>query len=152
MFARFYGSSNFLSYPNAPTTGLKDSIESQFTALQFKLGLFHEFLPDPVAQEENLSLMLGIAYTYRSVLGDIIQNDAEKLRRIINTDGKHGFHGMDLVFTAKMKDFRVEFILPFVFSNNKEVPGLTNTQFITSFRFLGGFDVGLKQEKKLHDF
>ena len=132
VFLRFYGSSNYLESADLSTN---------FTALHLKFGFFQEFMPNQLAQKENLSLMLGFAYTLRSIKGDIIQNDAADLIAITGSS-KRNFNGLDMVFSAKLNDFRVEFIVPFIASGDTEIPGLTNTQFITQFRFIGGFNIG----------
>jgi len=144
-FLRFYASNNVLVNSTAATNE-----DAQFTALNFKWGLFHEFMPNNVARKENISILLGFAYAMRGVYGDIIQNDKGALMAITNST-KNTFHGLDMVFSAKFNDFRVEFIVPFIHDGGTEILGLTNTQFLTSFRFLGGFNIGSKSTPLVSD-
>lgn len=144
-FLRFYASNNVLVNSTAA-----NNEDAQFTALNFKWGLFHEFMPNNVARKENISILLGFAYSMRGVYGDIVQNNKEELMAITDST-KNTFHGLDMVFSAKFNDFRVEFIVPFIHDGGTEILGLTNTQFLTSFRFLGGFNIGSKSNPLVSD-
>lgn len=119
------------------------------TSLQFRLGIFHEFLPDEIARINNSSVMLGAAYGFRSITGDIRANDEALLKEITNTT-KSTYWGLDLIFSVKFNNIRGEFVIPFVKKDkNNSILGLTDTQFYTQVRFVGGFPLSLKNEKQV---
>lgn len=139
-FMRFYASNANWSYKG-------ESVST--TSLQFRAGVFHEFLPDAVARLNNSSVMLGAAYGFRTITGDIRGNNERILEEVTGTT-KSTYWGLDIVFSVKFNNIRGEFIIPFV-KKYKDVSlaGLTDTQFYTQIRFIGGFPLQLKNSEAL---
>ncbi len=139
-FMRFYGSNS---------TWNNDGQFVSATALHFKVGIFHDFLPDDIGRSTNSSVMLGLAYGLRAITGDIRANDRQILQDIINTS-KGTYWGLDVVFGVKFNNIRAEFIIPFVGKGGEtSVPGLTDTQFITQIRFVGGFPLAIDRNQNI---
>ena len=99
-----------------------------------------------------------MGYSYRAVTGDISQpiitedridiaeSERTNLERIGNLTNFIGgdrkrFHGIDASLIFVLDRLKVEAKLPFIFANrNRQIPGLTNSQFVWSIRFVGGID------------
>ena len=141
-FLRFYGSNSTWTFDQTPIST---------TAVHFKIGLFHEFLPDEVARKNNSSVMLGLAWSLRAIAGDMVANDKALLKEILNTE-KSVYKGFDFVFGVKFNNIRGEFLLPLISNKGDlDIPGLTNSQFITQVRFIGGFPLGLNRSREIAD-
>ena len=133
------------------------SAQTAFT-YQANFGFFHELLPNVTARNERISIRLGLGYSYRAVTGDISQpiitedridiaeSERTNLERIGNLTNFIGgdrkrFHGIDASLIFVLDRLKVEAKLPFIFANrNRQIPGLTNSQFVWSIRFVGGID------------
>ncbi len=132
--AQFYAS-------NTTATFQEEKID--LTGLAIRLGLFHDFIPIPsqIRYRKGYSIVVGVDYSFRGLFGDIIQDENTVFRHaILGTDRTH-FHGSAFYFGFQLKNIRAEVRLPIFGKRGGEVSGLTNTQFITSLRFVGGFPV-----------
>ncbi len=136
IFFRFYGSNSLWQIDNQST---------HVTALHWKLGLFHELLPDAVARNSYSSVMVGIAGGQRAITGDIRAADSAMLESITGTT-KGAYWGADLMFSVKFNNIRAEFIIPFINKGANSIRGLTDTQFISQVRFIGGFPLKLRND------
>jgi len=141
-FFRFYGSNARWDL---------NGVSEHVTAIHWKLGLLHEFLPDRVALNSNSSVMAGFAIGQRAVTGDIKRDDGAILEQLVGST-KGAYWGLDLVFSVKFNNIRAEFIVPFVDKyEDVTVRGLTDTQFLTQVRFIGGFPLQLSDETSLSE-
>jgi len=141
-FFRFFGSNALWDFNGRQT---------HVTALHWKLGLFHELIPDRVARESNSSVLVGIAYGQRAITGDI-KDDLDLFEDLFGTR-KTTYGGWDIVFSVKFNNIRAEFLIPIINSDDagNSIRGLTDTQFITQVRFIGGFPLRLNSGQQLAD-
>lgn len=107
-------------------------------------GIFHEFVPDKIRMEKDYSVLVGVNYTYRGILGDIRFKENEEFRKSLLGTSRVKFHGLEFTAGLKFQNIRAEVQIPMIKYRNDEVLGLTNTQLITSIRFVGGFPLQLK--------
>ena len=62
---------------------------------------------------------------------------------------KSAYWGWDLVFGIKFNRIRAEFLVPFVNKGDgMSIKGLTDIQFATQVRFVGGFPLGLNNASR----
>lgn len=130
-----------------------DTAIANVSALSGRIGLFHEFIPDNYRTEtsgddagkQKYSITWGLGYSFRGIYGDIKSSGSDNLRKAFLGSSKVKFGGLETNFTIRLKNIRAEFQIP-IFSANKSVPGLTNTQFLFSIKFVGG--IPLKIDKK----
>jgi hypothetical protein len=114
--------------------------------LALRIGVFHEFLPDNIRFNDDgrteYSLFAGIHYTYRGIFGDLANtNNIGVKNQILGTTQK-SYKGLEINFGFRLKNIRAEFQMPFLKGKDAPVDGLTDTQFLFSIKFIGGF--GLK--------
>ncbi|MBC2844906.1 hypothetical protein [Winogradskyella flava] len=119
--------------------------------LALRCGIFHEFLPDNKIRDEDgktkYSVFLGLNMGYRGIFGDIISENNRDLRIATLGTDRTDFSGLEFNFGFRLENIRAEFQMPFLFgSDRNSILGLTNTQFLFTIRFVGGF--GLKLNTK----
>ena len=118
--------------------------------LGIRAGIFYDFLPTKKRRDNDYSIIIGLAWLYRGIFGDLGQgeDDKENLRkRFLNTEEKRFFFlGARNKCWIRMKIpvCRIVFY-PFFCQEGKEreVAGLTNLQLVTTIRFVGGFPIKL---------
>lgn len=115
--------------------------------LYFRAGIFHELIPDNYRVDENgrskYSCFFGINYTHRGMYGDLSSNENKEARkRFLGTDVR-SFSGLELDFGFRLNNIRAEFQMPMLSGKKVQVQGLTNTQFLFSIKFVGGFSLKL---------
>jgi hypothetical protein len=125
--------------------------------LLFKGGVFHEFIPDNyrlVGKGESeegrskYSLHLGISYSYRGIFGDVRADKNGDFRNQILGSKELNYSGFEGNFGFRLNNLRADFQMPLLKSKGNSVDGLTNTQFIFSIRFVGGFSLKINPGKK----
>ena len=124
--------------------------DTNLGVLAIRAGVFHEFIPDNyrLSKEEGrskYSLFLGMNYTYRGVFGDISSSKNDELRTNILGTSKTQFQGFEMNFGFRLNNLRAEFQMPMLKNNDETIDGLTNTQFLFSIKFIGGFALKLKE-------
>lgn len=147
---RFISSNNVWSYNN-------QSVNLGIFA--GRIGIFHEFWPDNYRVNEKgrtiYSCTFGLNYCARGVVGDITNPTNRTLfKNILNTEQKF-YNGVELNFGFRLNNIRAEFQMPMIAIKKTENPldiskpiknsveGLTNTQFVFSIKFIGGFSMKL---------
>lgn len=123
-------------------------------ALAFRIGLFHEFIPDnyrlsgkgtPDEGRSKYSLFFGVYRTYRGIFGDIKSKNNSFFRNKILGSEQTSFKGTEMNFGFRLNNLRAEFQMPLLKEKDKSIEGLTNTQFLFSVRFIGGFSLKLNK-------
>lgn len=121
----------------------KDTV-TNIGALAMTINVFYEFIPDNYRlsrYRSKYSLLLGAGYTYRGIYGDITSSNNIKLRENILGSRQRVFHGLELLFGFRLNNIRAEFYTPMLKKQKGygSIDGLTNTQFVFSIKFIGGF-------------
>lgn len=119
-------------------------------ALYARFGVFHEIVPDNtrigVNGRSKYSCFFGINYSLRQLYGDLSSDKNADIRKLfLNTDRKT-FGGLELNFGFRLKNLRAEFQMPILSDKKAAVEGLTNTQFLFSVKFVGGFGLKLNDD------
>lgn len=138
------------------------STSSNLGAFSSRIGIFHEIVPFNYRMKKNtengdplrrdISIFLGINYTRRRIFGDITNEKNKAIREmILGQNAKKTYSGMEFNFGFRLNNIRAEFQMPILFNGKdlSSVDGLTNTQFLFSIKFVGGFE--LKLNKKQSD-
>lgn len=142
--ARFIASNSTWQYNS-------DTIRN-IAALYARLGVFHEILPDNYRYDESTgrtkySCYIGVNYSFRGMFGDLSSAENELIREKFLGSKRKAFGGTELNFGFRLNNLRAEFQMPILpGKGNKAIEGLTNTQFLFSIKFVGGF--GLKLNSK----
>lgn len=120
------------------------------TGFLFQAGLFHDFVPNDIRNEKGYSIKFGVAYTFRGIYGDagFDTEDAQQFRRTVLNSNDRQFHGYEFGMSFRLKNIEAKVSMPRLFVEDNSIPGLSNTQFITSISFIGGFPLDLKKEVK----
>lgn len=114
--------------------------------IYYRVGFFHDFIPEAARFEEGISLRAGISFTRRFLRGDIeLDEFADQFEKII-PDGKDNFSGLELNFAINVKDISIELNLPF--KTDSEIPGLGGAQFSDLIAFGGGLKLPLNTKTK----
>lgn len=125
-----------------------DSSARNATGVLFKFGLFHEFIPNRIRQDEKkgYSIKAGISYSFRGLYGDagFINAEGDKFRMQTIGHTQTRYHGIEIDLSFRLKNIEARVSIPTLNSNGENVPGLTSTQFITSISFIGGFPISIK--------
>lgn len=131
---RFNASNSIWVYNNTPIN---------LSAFSTRLGLFHEFMPDLIRHNEttSYSIKFGAAYSFRGLYGDLSSKQNETLRNKFLSTNNTRFNGLELFLGFRLKNLSAEIQIPILRNGISEVAGLTNTQFVTSIRFVGGFSL-----------
>lgn len=122
-------------------------------AISYRIGVFHEFIPNnKIRNEKNqrkYSVRVGLAYSARHLAGDISSGKNRELRsRFLGTTDQD-FSGIEPFFGFRLNNIIAEFTVPTIGGRNKsDIEGLTDTQFLFSVRFVGGFSLKLENDKK----
>jgi hypothetical protein len=122
------------------------------SGIAFKLGIFHDFIPKQIRQTQNMSIRLGVNYSLRGIYGDAGFEDnftSEARQNLLNTTTKI-YQGFEFDLTIRIKNLEARAGLTRLYGSNANplttnIPGLTDTQFVTSITFVGGFPVKLKK-------
>lgn len=117
--------------------------EIDLSGIAFRAGIFHDFIPEKIRNKKAYSIMIGVDYSFRGLFGDLSSKENELIRKSVLGTTKTLFHGFEFHFGFQLKNIRAEVVVPVFKNNGNEVAGLTNTQFITALRFVGGFPVHL---------
>lgn len=137
-----------------------DSTTSNLGALAFRAGVFHEFIPDnyrvgKVGSDDEgrskYSIYLGINYSYRGILGDILSEQNTEFRQSILGSEQTKFKGFELNFGFRLNNLRAEFQMPILNIENNSIDGLTNAQFLFSIKFVGGFSLKLDKDESTNN-
>jgi hypothetical protein len=134
---RFIASNNLWQYDDTTTKNVG--------AYMFRIGVFHEFLPDNYRLDENnrakFSLFLGFNYSLRGITGDLSSQPSDALRTLFLGTAKKSFGGFEINTGFRLNNLRLEFNMPVLSSKSGHVDGLTDTQFQFTIRFIGGFSL-----------
>lgn len=123
-----------------------DSTSVNLSGFLLRIGLFHDFIPESIRLEKGYSIILGANYSFRGIFGDIrFAKNKEFRKTLLNTD-RYKFSGFEANLGMRFKNVRAEVQIPMFKYPGVGVPGLTNTQFITSIRFVGGFPLKIKEK------
>lgn len=123
-----------------------NSIDYHMAAVQWKLGVFHDFVPDKYRYQNGYSIIVGANFGGRYLLGDINYKANETARdQFINTKSK-SFYAFEMYAQIKLRNIIAEVNLP-LFFNSDEVPGLTRSQLVTTIRFIGGFPLKIENKE-----
>lgn len=130
---------------------LDDEVQKNLGALSFRIGIFHEFLPDNKIRVDNrrkYSVYFGINYSGRIIVGDLSSDTNASTRQMfLGTEDKN-FSGTEFTFGFRLNNILAEFSMPSVGGNRRsDIEGLTDTQFLFTIRFVGGFSLNLDKEK-----
>lgn len=137
---RFIGSNSVWS--------VNDTTNINLAGFLFRVGVFHDFIPDNIRKEKDYSITIGANYSYRGILGDIRFDNYKLYREQLLGTGKKRFHGFEANASIRLKNFRAEIQIPVFNGKRDQVAGLTNTQFVTSIRFVGGFPIEVGSKGK----
>jgi hypothetical protein len=144
---RFVASNNVWQY-NATTTAA-DAQNINVSAFAFRIGGFHEVLPDNIRVDATTkrslySLFLGVNFSVRGLAGDISSPQNAAVRQAILGTTKTTWYGAEFDMGFRLNNLRLEFDIPVLSAgNSNRIPGLTNTQFLFTIRFIGGFGLQL---------
>lgn len=147
--ARFIASNNVWQYN-------LDTIRN-IASLYARLGVFHEILPDNYRYDEKTgrvkySCTIGLNYSFRGLFGDLSSESNEGVREKFLGNNRTNFGGLELNFGFRLNNIRTEFQMPILSGKNgKAIEGLTNTQFLFSIKFVGGFGLKLNSEEASGD-
>ncbi|MEY8849003.1 hypothetical protein AB9K26_09315 [Psychroserpens sp. XS_ASV72] len=125
-------------------------------AISFRAGIFHEFLPNNKIRDEKnkrkYSVRLGLHYSSRHITGDISSKSNDLLReQILGTKNKN-FSGFEPSFGFRLNNIIAEFTMPSIRgSSRSDIEGLTDTQFMFSIRFVGGFSLAINGNDSNND-
>lgn len=123
--------------------------DSRFAgAFNFRFGLFHEFLPNDKIRNKDgrrrYSVRLGLNYTFREIAGDISSDTNSQIRNNFLGTTDTSFSGFEPSFGFRLNNIIAEFSVPMIGGSEREdILGLTDTQFLFSIRFVGGFSIKL---------
>ncbi|MDE3741176.1 hypothetical protein [Maribacter polysaccharolyticus] len=120
-------------------------------AVNLRFGLFHEFLPNnkirDVKNRRKYSVRLGLNYTFRELTGDISSPTNNLIRNQFLGTTDTSFSGIEPSFGFRLNNIIAEFSMPMIGgAGRNDVEGLTDTQFLFSIRFVGGFSIKLEDE------
>lgn len=147
--ARFIASNNVWQYN-------EDTIRN-IASLYARLGVFHEILPDNYRYDEKTgrvkySCTIGLNYSFRGLFGDLSSESNEIVREKFLGSSRRNFGGLELNFGFRLNNIRTEFQMPILSGKgNNAIEGLTNTQFLFSIKFVGGFGLKLNSEEASGD-
>lgn len=124
--------------------------------IAYRIGIFHEFLPDDYIRTDEkkskYSVFLGLNMGYRGIFGDITSEANEEIRTSILGSDRTDFSGIELNFGFRLENIRAEFQMPFLSGSDKaSINGLTDTQFLFTIRFVGGFSLKIDPDKKKNE-
>lgn len=107
-----------------------------------QIGLFHDFIAD--AQKDQYSLIIGLGYIGRYLVGDVGQYNNDYVRKEILKINSVAYHGIETMFEIKIGKISARASIPLIMSGKKGyVPGLTGWQPNTSLGFTGGVKLQL---------
>lgn len=132
-----------------------DTTIANVSALSFRFGFFHEFIPDNYRIEssgedkgkQKYSITWGVSYSFRGIYGDIKSSSYDGLRETFLGSKQVRFNGIETNFCIRLKNIRAEFQIP-IFNGSKSVQGLTNTQFLFSIKFIGGIPLRIEKNEE----
>ena len=110
------------------------------TVNSWRLGLFHNILD---ADKYDYGILLGVAYAYNSVRGDVGLKPNGDLRERLFGTRKDMFWGVEGFAEFRLKNLRAEFAYTWE-DVNGEIPGLSGGRMVTTIGFVGGFSMKLK--------
>lgn len=114
--------------------------------IYYRVGVFHDFIPEAVRFEHGISIRAGLSITRRFLRGDIELDNYSDQFELILPDGENNFTGLELNFALNIKDIAIELNLPF--KTNTELPGLGGAQFSDLVTFGGGLKLPLDARQK----
>ena len=117
-------------------------------AMNLRFGLFHEFLPNDKIRDDNnrrkYSVRIGLNYTFRELTGDISSPTNDVIRNQFLGTTDTSFSGIEPAFGFRLNNIIAEFSMPMIGgAGRNDIEGLTDTQFLFSIRFVGGFSIKL---------
>lgn len=122
-------------------------------AINIRFGVFHEFIPDDkIRNDENrrkFSVFLGLNYGFREIVGDISSKTNIPIRERFLGTADTSFSGLEPSFGFRLNNIIAEFTMPMVRGSSlSDIDGLTDTQFLFSIRFVGGFSLKINGDKE----
>jgi hypothetical protein len=150
-FAKFSSIVSGLNFRviSSNNTWVYQDTASNLGAISLRMGIFHEFIPDNyrLTKEEKrskYSFVFGVNYSFRGIIGDITSEKNNDLRKKILGTGQTSFNGLEFNLGFRLNNLRAEFQMPILKPRDGSVDGLTNTQFIFSIKFVGGFPLKIE--------
>ncbi|WP_419211113.1 hypothetical protein ACNR9Q_10200 [Maribacter sp. X9] len=124
--------------------------------LAFRYGVFHEFLPDDKIRDRDgkrkYSVFLGFNLTHRGIVGDLSSETNDDLRNSFLGTTDFEFSGIEPNFGFRLNNIIAEFTMPSLGGSRKsDIEGLTDTQFLFSIRFVGGFSLKFDADEAKKD-
>lgn len=146
---KIFSGANFRILTSNNTWKNKDQ-SVEMGVLSFRAGLFHEFIPDNMRLDDEgrskYSFFLGANFAYRGIIGDINSTENKTFRQNLLGSTETDFRGVELNLGFRLYNLRFEFQMP-IFRDKNSISGLTDTQFLYTVRFVGGFPMKLNKEK-----
>jgi hypothetical protein len=128
-----------------------DNRTIEMGALSFRAGIFHDFVPDDDRLDDEgraiFSFFAGANFSYRAILGDITSSRNEEFRETVLGTRQTDFRGIELNAGFRLHNIRIEVQAP-IFRSMNSVPGLTDTQFLFTIKFIGGFPIKIRSNKE----
>jgi hypothetical protein len=125
---------------------LPTSIAMNAAGFSFKMGIFHDFVPRKIRLEKNFSIRFGVNFSFRGIYGDAGFNnsDTEAFREALLGTKTRQFWGHEFDLVIRIKNIEAKVAISGLQGGKSSVTGLTDTQFVTSISFVGGFPIKLK--------
>ncbi|HWB24944.1 MAG TPA: hypothetical protein VG738_05670 [Chitinophagaceae bacterium] len=119
-------------------------------AAYVRLGVYHDFIPEDYRYDKNglvkYSLVFGNSLTSRIIFGDITLPQSDNFRKNALGNPAKSFVGWEWFVRIRLSNLVAEFDAPVIGTKGASIPGLNNTQFVFSVRFIGGFSIKLNAE------
>lgn len=139
--ARFIASNNIWA--------INDDTAVNLGGRYLRIGIFHEIIPDNYRVNEfgrsRYSCFVGINYTNRGLYGDLSSSGNESLRKRLLGSDRTSYSGIEFNLGFRLNNIRAEFQMPILPEGKSPIKGLTNTQFLFSIKFVGGFGLKLHE-------
>lgn len=151
--AKYISGLNFRLISSNALWQLEDNTEKNLGVLAFRYGVFHEFLPDNKIRDRDgkrkYSVFLGFNLTHRSIVGDLSSETNNDLRSSFLGTTDFEFSGIEPNFGFRLNNIIAEFTMPSLGGSKRtDIEGLTDTQFLFSIRFVGGFSLKFDPDQK----
>jgi hypothetical protein len=120
------------------------------TGMMIKMGIFHEFVPASIRLEKDYSIKIGVSGSFRGIYGDAGFNDVETQAfrmDLLGTIGRQ-FYGVEVDLSIRIKNIEARVSIPGLRGTGNPVPGLSDTQFVTSITFVGGFPISVAKKER----
>lgn len=129
-----------------------DDNEVNLGVLAIRGNIFHEFIPNDrlrVNGKTQYSIKFGLGLGYRGIFGDIRSESNKDNRLLFLGSDRTNFSGLNFNFGIRLNNIRAEFDIPILRGSNEiSIDGLTDTQFLFTIRFVGGFGLKLNTQQE----